>query len=328
MKTIYLTLIGLLWVVSANAQNHLIVEELELERTDDKSILYKTFAAEVTLAADASRVQTINIETGAGQVILRPSRGSKMIVEAEIVVASKSLSSAYQTLDEHLNLSLSKEGKELFLESIFDYENDGREPFGFFGAPARKVNLVVYVPEKIGIDWNDRSGEIIVDGIKNDLVLRDASGGIKIKDMIGNIELIDHSGEVSLRDINQGTDENYSIDLIDYSGGLTLRNVVSETTIKDTSGGIDVDDLSGDLRIEDTSGEIDVNRVDGSLVIIDTSGSIEVTRLDGSVEVSDTSGGIYINQVSEDVIVRRDGSGGLTVRNVDGEIKGVIRNVD
>ena len=122
MKTIYSTLICLLWVVSANAQNHLIVEELELERTDDKSILYKTFVGEVTLAADASRVQTINIETRAGQVILRPSRGSRMTTEAEIVVASKSLSSAYQMLDEHLNLSLTQERKELFLVSIFDYE--------------------------------------------------------------------------------------------------------------------------------------------------------------------------------------------------------------
>ena len=38
-------------------------------------------------------------------------------------------------------------------------------------------------------------------------------------------------------------------------------------------------------------------------------------------EVSDTSGGIYINKVTEDVTVKNDGSGGVTVQNIEGKLR-------
>lgn len=323
-----LTLIWLLIIFTVQGQNHLIVEDLELERIPDKSLFYKAFRGEVDLSLSAIGVSRVNLETGAGHVNIRQSKDRVMRVEAEIVVAAKSANSAYRAIDEGLQLALTKEGEEIFFVSMFDSDNQNLDhSFDFFRAPARKVNLEIFVPSDLDIKLNDRSGELSIKEVNNNLDITDTSGGILIQDVVGDLNLIDHSGEVNIQNVNENVEGDPVINITDHSGGLSLYNLTGKTRVVDYSGGLFIDYLVGELDVEDNSGSIEINEVKGAITIDDASGGIVVTNTEGSIEVSDTSGGIYINQVSEDVYVREDGSGGLSVKNVEGGVGGRTRRL-
>jgi hypothetical protein len=129
------------------------------------------------------------------------------------------------------------------------------------------------------------------------------------------LEVEDGSGYTSIQDI----DADVKID--DGSGDIFIENIAGNLYIDDGSGETEVENVTGDLTIDDGSGEIDIREVGGEVSIIDGSGSLTVRDVGGDVIVDDGSGSIYINGVKKDVIIRSAGSGGVTIRNVDGRIK-------
>ncbi|MEQ9425629.1 MAG: hypothetical protein RJQ09_14485 [Cyclobacteriaceae bacterium] len=334
MKLLF-TLLGLTgFILSSSAQHDVTFSDLELTQTNDRTLLYEIYSGKTDLQIDASEVKKINMETGAGAVKILQSIDDVFRVEAEIIISSNSVASALDIIEQNLDLGISGRGDELYFVSIFDYEDnfdtdsDSRfRPFNFFKAPARKVNIHVFVPKGIAIKINDRSGELTFEGLNNDLDITDGSGNIKIRDVVGNVILVDYSGEIKIDNVNEGLAGQYLMDIEDTSGGLSLHNVSAHTKIQDSSGGIYVDAHNGDLDITDTSGGITVSQVVGSIRINDASGGMQVTGVEGNVEVTDNSGEIYINRVSENVIVRDSGSGGLNVQNVAGDVRGDVRKL-
>lgn len=113
--------------------------------------------------------------------------------------------------------------------------------------------------------------------------------------------------------------------------GLALRvdDGSGSIVIEDTEGDVEVEDGSGSLKIfnagsidiDDGSGSILVEGASGDVSIIDGSGSITVSEVGGSVTIDDGSGSINIDDVEKDVIIEEDGSGGLNVRNVRGQVE-------
>lgn len=113
--------------------------------------------------------------------------------------------------------------------------------------------------------------------------------------------------------------------------GLSLRvdDGSGSIVVEDTLGDVEVDDGSGSLKIynaanveiDDGSGSIEVDGATGDISIIDGSGSITVSEVGGSVTIDDGSGSINIDDVEKDVIIKEDGSGGLSVRNVRGNVE-------
>ena len=129
-----------------------------------------------------------------------------------------------------------------------------------------------------------------------ELVIDDGSGETEIDNITGDIELDDGSGEIIIQDVTG----NLEID--DSSGELTIENI---------RGHVRIDDSSGDLILEDIQGEITID---------DGSGSIRVRDCLGDVTISDGSGSIRINNIEKDVIIKRAGSGGVSINNVKGRV--------
>jgi len=130
-----------------------------------------------------------------------------------------------------------------------------------------------------------------------------------------NLWIDDSSGSMSVEDING------EIDIEDSSGDIRIEDIRGNVEINDGSGDIEAITISGYLSINDGSGGIDVKGVVGDVSIDDGSGSIYVNNTGGSVTVNDGSGSINIDGVEKDVIIKNDGSGGLRVRNVKGNIR-------
>lgn len=130
-----------------------------------------------------------------------------------------------------------------------------------------------------------------------------------------NMKIDDSSGIMSVEDING------QLDIDDSSGDIYIKDIQGDVDIDDSSGDVEAIAISGSFSIDDGSGGIDVKGVGGNVFIDDGSGSIYVNDVGGSVTVSDGSGSINIDGVEKDVIIRDDGSGGLKIRNVRGNIR-------
>lgn len=114
--------------------------------------------------------------------------------------------------------------------------------------------------------------------------------------------------------------KNMGVEVDDGSGEVKIEHIDGNLQIDDGSGEIEVRDILGDVDIDDGSGTVDVRNVTGNVSIDDGSGTIKVSDIGKNVKVSDGSGSIYIDGVVGDVIIKDDGSGGVSIKNVSGRV--------
>lgn len=305
---------------SSFAQKTVDLSQLIFEETETNAVIYKQFTAETVLSIQTATDQRISLDLGAGSAKLYQSVDNKLRVEAEIVLTLKNEKKIGAELKD-LELYIAEKGDEVKLVSTFDYNDDDENAAGgFFSSPERKINLKIYVPKDLPLKVVDRSGDISIKDLINNLALTDGSGAITIDGLEGSLNLIDHSGGIDIKNINRQQTELLDISIKDYSGGLYVKDVKGNTKIVDASGEIVVNNLIGELSIRDNSGGIRVKNVQGETKVSDSSGEVRLVGIDGNVIISDSSGGIHVEDVSQDVTVKRDGSGSFTTKNIGGSI--------
>ena len=320
MKKIAFLTLSLLSNYSLLAQKTINLSDLVFEKTQNKSVVYVQYIAEARLSAKTTSDQRITLDLGAGSAEIYQSKDDVLRAEAEIILSVKNDKRIEKELED-LELFIADNGNEMKLVSDFDYEQkESSVPSGFFSSPERKVNIKVYVPANLYLKVSDRSGDLSIEDIANNLKLKDTSGAIRIDGLEGNLNLTDNSGEIVIKNLNKENTEGMIVKIRDSSGGIYLSDINGETEIDDTSGEIEVVNLGGALEIDDTSGGIQAKNIGGDTRIVDTSGEITLRSISGNVTISDTSGGIYVDNVTKDVNLKRDGSGSFITKNVKGNI--------
>lgn len=320
MKNILSHLLTLLIGFTCIAQTSVDFSNLVFERTENKSVVYSQYAAKTELSAKTISDQRIELDLGAGSAEVVQSNDNILRAEAEIIISVKNEKKIVEALED-LDLYIDEDGGKVELVSRFDYkENENNVNTGFFSSPERRIDIKIYVPKDLELKLNDRSGDLEINDISNNLRLTDASGAIRINGLEGNLNLRDNSGEIVIKNVNREAPEAMTVKIRDASGGIYLSNVNGDTEIEDTSGEIDVSKIGGSLTIDDTSGGIRVKDVKGDSRVVDTSGEISLVSIDGNVTISDTSGGIYVDTVTKNVTLKRDGSGSFTTKNIKGDI--------
>lgn len=125
------------------------------------------------------------------------------------------------------------------------------------------------------------------------IVLKDGSGNLEMSDIAGEVEIEDGSGNMRL--IELGNIRK----IRDGSGNLLLRNTGGNLVLIDQSGSIEVDGHEGDLDITDGSGDLTVRGLKGNLVLEDGSGDVHVRGVEGNVTVkNDGSGSLSVDEVN------------------------------
>jgi hypothetical protein len=210
------------------------------------------------LSLDASGIDTIEIDAGAGSLEVRGGADANTIaVTALIQVPGKKEEKALEIIESDLVLTLERDGDRATLKGYFDSNN-----WGWGDSPS--VRLEVEVPSRLGLDIDDSSGSIKV---------RDVAGDIEIDDSSGSLEMTNVGGDIRIED---------------GSGSITVNGVGGDISINDGSGSITVSDVRGSVIVDDGSGSINVSDVDADLIIEDDgSGSLNFARISGSVEKED-----------------------------------------
>ncbi len=315
------------FIYQANAQS----EELVLKKIDEreyKVLFYKGFTASKTLQLSADDLKALTVNSGAGHVIINGHDSDVISVEADIVLSAVSTKRAVRIVKEFMHLTLFREGDKAFLESHFNFQkrNDFLEainPDGFFSAPARKIDLVVNVPKSLALSINDRSGDLKISDIENDLAVDDRSGNLYIKNIHGNLSLKDSSGDMELIDINTNNGAKKTVKITDNSGDINLVRVNGNLTLRDSSGDMSLanintsQNIENTIKITDNSGSISLDNINGNLNLTDGSGDIDMRNMNGNVTLRDTSGGLNIGKVDGDLKLT-DSSGDVRANNING----------
>jgi len=210
------------------------------------------------LTLDASGVNTVVIEAGAGSLDVRGNPSAKKIsVTALIQVPGKSDEKAQKVIDSDLVLTLERDGDTAVLIGYFDSSH-----WGWDDSPS--VRLEVEVPESVGLDIEDGAGSIQIRDVLGEIIVEDGSGSLQMTNIGGEVRVIDGSGSIS------------------------VERVGGDISIEDGSGSITVQDVRGSVVIDDGSGSINVTDVDADLIIEDAgSGSLNFARINGHVEKKD-----------------------------------------
>ncbi|MEM6274917.1 MAG: hypothetical protein AAF735_06720 [Myxococcota bacterium] len=136
------------------------------------------YEEERELRVEATGIETLVVEAGAGSLRVRGVEGLKAIELLATVQVQEGEEEAKETIREHLVLSLKRSGSSAKLVSRF--------------AGERSVNggikLEVRVPSGTGLDIDDGSGSIRVHDVTQDLVvLDDGSGSLRFTNIGGDV---------------------------------------------------------------------------------------------------------------------------------------------
>mgnify|MGYP001814490311 CR=1 FL=1 len=206
-----------------------------------------------TLELDTDGVSRLDIEAGAGELVIKGADDiDRIVVTATINVPDQDEDDAREIIGKRLKLSLEKAGDEARLEGYFD-----NSAWSWGDSPS--VDLDVRVPEGLA------------------LVVDDSSGSLEIADVNANVEVDDGSGSISISGVA-------GVVIDDGSGSITVTNASGDVEIEDGSGSITIEKVGGGVRIDDGSGGIDVSDVELDLVIVDDgSGDLDASDVRGEV---------------------------------------------
>jgi len=215
-----------------------------------------------SLELSAEGIQKMEIKCGAGFLKVSGMEGlSSIKVEAKIDVSGISRTDLNKFIEDHVTLTLTKEGELAVLES----KANGHLTLGEYC----KIDLTVQLPKNLS------------------LAIADGSGYIEIADLSGNLEIADGSGEITAKNIGG------NVNISDGSGDITVVDVRGDLNISDGSDDIDVRNISGNVNLTDGSGAIYIDGVEKDVSL--NAGTIYKNGVERDVKLK--SGNITIKNV-------------------------------
>jgi hypothetical protein len=209
---------------------------------------------ELTLAADD--ITHLNIDVGAGDLIVMGKKG-----QSEITVIAKVFGEELN--DDDYVLVLEQEGDKGLLIAQFNANTYNNE----------RIDIEVTLPPSLALLVDDRSGDVIIEAVDNGLTLNDRSGDIELNDIAGLIRIEDRSGDI------EGKNLAGDVLINDRSGEIHLKDISGNINIDDSSGDIRVKNASGLVTVEDSSGDININGAGDFRLKNDGSGDVNLRNI-------------------------------------------------
>ncbi len=207
------------------------------------------------LSLETAGIKMLAVDAGAGGIEISGEPGRTTIsVQANIRIDERDPEKAREKIETDMVLTLQKSADRAVLKASFDggFWNRGDSP---------SIDLIIRVPEQLGLDVTDGSGRIEVSNVRGDISIDDGSGELVMSGVGGNVTIEDGSGSV------------------------TISEVGGDLTINDGSGGIKVQQVAGSVTIDDGSGGIDVREVGAGLIILsDGTGGLTFADIKGSID--------------------------------------------
>lgn len=238
---------------------------------------HANYHAQQELTLDSHMITVLNVEAGAGSLVITGSEHATEITVVADIYSSKSDADNYQ-------LTLTESGKNALLVAKISTN-------GFWQGDSPHIDIKVTMPSHMILDVEDGSGETNISAIVGAVTVKDGSGDLTLKSITGGLEVSDGSGSLYISEVVG------NVTIVDGSGEIVISEIAGNLNIDDGSGDIVAKQISGNVHLEDGSGDMNVSRVDGNVTIDDGSGDIDVEQAGGLKILASGSGGLRVKKV-------------------------------
>jgi DUF4097 and DUF4098 domain-containing protein YvlB len=214
------------------------------------------FEKKERLSLSADGIDKLVIDCGSGYLDVTGDESLKSIeVEAEIIVKGKREKDIEDYVKDYVKLELKKQGSKAVLTSMF------KNQFPRINFRTRVINLTVRVPNNMGLEVDDGSGEVKIANIDGNVQIDDGSGEVLVRDIRGDVDIDDGSGTIDIKDVTG------SVTVDDGSGTIRINDIRQNVKVSDGSGSIYIDNVIGDVIIKDDgSGGVNIQNVKGKII--------------------------------------------------------------
>jgi DUF4097 and DUF4098 domain-containing protein YvlB len=185
--------------------------------------------------------------------------------------------------------------------------------WNFFSTTQGRVDYQLWVPPRVNVLAETRSGNFFIQGIRGDVKTKIVSGRMEFSSIQGNVEVETTSGGIELVEVEG------DVNLSSLSGNISLNQVKGNILVRSTSGKLQMSSVEGTIRGYTASGKIVMRKIRGIVELIETtSGDIQAELL----EVADDWLGMIFNSATGDIEVSLPRSLGanLGIKTVSGRI--------
>lgn len=220
---------------------------------------------EKELTLDSQNLTELIADTTAGNIrVVGVDNTDKIHVKADI----------YTNEELEYTLSLTRQGNKAKLVA----DHDVQDGLVFHINQGLSIDLVITMPKDLMLELDDSSGDIVIEGLSNDIHIEDGSGDLSLNGG-RSVFIDDGSGDINIQNVK----ENLSVD--DGSGDIRIHNVNGFVEVSDSSGNLTVKNVSKHVKIDDGSGDITVQTAGSLIIEEDGSGSLNVDDIQGEVTI-------------------------------------------
>ena len=224
----------------------------------------------------------LNVSTFGGDIRVKRSPEEGQVHVELYVNRGFALWSSSKSMDNYL-ISILKRGHEI-TASVEQKKRDG----GFWGGGNMGFTFVITVPKNISGNLNTAGGDIEIEGVKGNQVLKTAGGHINASDIEGEVIAQNAGGNISLSGIDgavKADNKGGNINIDSSQGSINARSV---------GGHVRVDHSDGEVRIKSAAGDVTANHITGTLLVKSQVGNIDVSMdaVDQGVSLETSVGNI------------------------------------
>lgn len=207
-------------------------------------------------------------------------------------------------------------------------------PFGRSQLKVVKMEIIMYVPDKVDIDLaashsdlrledlvgdmniNCRYTDILIDKIKGDIIVETTYADLNVYHIDGNADLTNQYGGIDTADIDGKLNVRNSFGYID------AYRIKSDTDVKIQHDDLKLRDINGKISVKAEYSEIEIIRVTDEIVIFNKHGDIEIEDASGKIRAENQHGDINLEDMDY-------GNTKMEIKARSGEINSSINlNID
>jgi hypothetical protein len=216
---------------------------------------------EVDLELSTANISKFSVDAAAGDLDIICQQGLSQITVVAKVYGEELDDTEYQ-------LTLERDGDQAVLIARFTDNSYNNE----------RIDLEILMPNSLTLTVDDRSGDVLIEGAHNGLILNDRSGDIELSDIAGEISIVDRSGDLVAKDLRG------DVTVYDRSGDILLKEVDGNIDIEDSSGDIRAKNVTGVVTVEDSSGDININNAGDFILENDGSGEVYLKNIKANMK--------------------------------------------
>lgn len=260
------------------------------------------------LGSDDLGERSLTINHVKGDIVVKGTVGSEIIIVETIIIKSFSRSKAEKLFEE---------------KKANVFRNPNSDHFMIEGVALKsfKVNFdyTIELPSHFNLELHTSGGDITCKNIVGAIQSQTSGGDVKFISLYGKIVGKTSGGDITIED-SQG-----SLSVTTSGGDIEILRSEGIFVGKTSGGDIEAENINGKLTVSTSGGDIELSHINGpGTAATSSGGDIEAEFVTGNLMVKTSGGSIEVYQLEGNLDATTSG-GDIELKNIEGNVKASTR---